>query len=283
MPVVAFMNMKGGVGKTTLCVNLADILSRSIEGFNRKILVIDIDPQFNATQCFMSGKEYISYKKAKKKTVFNIYGDNYFFPSLVEGQNEECVRVENLNDIICIAKKNLHFIPGDLQLIKAESGRNGQERRLKRFIEKFNLKEQYDYIFIDCPPTNSLWTLSAIIAADYYVLPVKPDHLSSVGLSLFTSVVGEAIEDYGCDIKCGGIVYTMVPNNNLAKQVMSSISAAPKYSDKVFSGVMRHTVQIARIQQRRRFIADLANEHTSDIIRIGREFVERIEVNAKIE
>ena len=193
MEVIAFMNMNGGFGKTTLCVNLADMLSRE---FGKKVLIIDIDPQFNATQCFMSGEEYSQHKEDNKYTTYHIYADNLEVPSLVNGRTEENNQSIDLDEMILKANRNLDFIPGDLKLIKVETGRNGQEMRLNRFIREYELKEKYDFIFVDCPPTNSLWTLSAVVASDYYIMPVKPDYLSSVGLSLFKSVIGELIKNY---------------------------------------------------------------------------------------
>ncbi|MGM0900464.1 MAG: ParA family protein [Bacillota bacterium] len=275
MSVVAFMNMKGGVGKTTLCVNLADILSRDYE---KKVLIIDIDPQFNATQCFMSGEEYSIHKEQNKYTSFNIYADNIEVPSLVNGKIEENNQTINLNDMILNSNPNLDFIPGDLKLIKVETGRNGQEMRLNRFIRENNLKEKYDYIFIDCPPTNSLWTLSAVVASDYYMMPVKPDYLSSVGLSLFKSVIGELIKNYASSIKCIGVVFTMTePNTLLTQKIRSVVTESADFGDKVYSGEMRRTTRIASIQRDRKFILDLNDDHTNDLKRIAREFLGRVE------
>lgn len=277
MSVVAFMNMKGGVGKTTLCVNLADILSRE---FEKKVLVIDIDPQFNATQCFMSGEEYQNHKNQNKYTAFNIYADNIEVPSLVNGKVAQNNQEINLEDMILKsnANENLHYIPGDLNLIKVETGRNGQEMRLQRFIRENDLKEKYHYIFIDCPPTNSLWTLSAIVASDFYIMPVKPDYLSSVGLSLFKSVTGELIKNYASSIKCIGVVFTMTePNTNLTQQIRSSVTASADFGDKVYSAEMRRTTKIASIQRERGFVLDLNDSHTNDLKRIAREFLGRVE------
>jgi chromosome partitioning protein len=275
MSVVAFMNMKGGVGKTTLCVNLADILSRE---YQKKVLIIDIDPQFNATQCFMSGEEYSIHKDQSKYTAYNIYADNLEVPSLVNGKIEENNQSIDLENMILKSNPNLDFIPGDLKLIKVETGRNGQEMRLNRFIRENNLKEKYDYIFIDCPPTNSLWTLSAIVAADYYMMPVKPDYLSSVGLSLFKSVIGELIKNYASSIKCIGVVFTMTePVTLLTQKIRNVVTESADFGDKVYSGEMRRTTRIASIQRDRKFILDLNDDHTNDLKRIAREFLGRVE------
>ncbi|AJH25971.1 MULTISPECIES: ParA family protein [Bacillus amyloliquefaciens group] len=274
MSVIAFMNMKGGVGKTTLCVNLADILSRE---FEKKVLVIDIDPQFNATQCFMGGEEYQNHKRENKYTAFNIYADNIEVPSLVSGRVAQNNQEINLEDMILRSNSNLYYIPGDLNLIKVESGRNGQEMRLQRFIRENDLKKKYDYIFIDCPPTNSLWTLSAIVASDYYIMPVKPDYLSSVGLSLFKSVIGELIKNYASSIKCLGVVFTMTePNTILTQKIRNLVTESIDFGDKVYSAEMRRTTRIASIQREGGFILDLNDDHTNDLKRIAREFLGRV-------
>lgn len=276
MSVVSFMNMKGGVGKTTLCVNLADILSRE---YQKKVLVIDIDPQFNATQCFMSGEEYSKHKEDNNYTTYHIYADSLEVPSLVNGTVEENIQIVELNEIILESNPNLHFIPGDLKLIKVETGRNGQEMRLNRFIREYDLNNIYDFIFVDCPPTNSLWTLSAVVASDYYIMPVKPDYLSSVGLSLFKSVIGELIKNYASEIKCLGVVFTMTePTTLLTQNIRSVVSNSVDFGSKVYSGEMRRTTRIASIQRDRKFILDLNDDHTNDLKRIAREFLGRAEL-----
>ena len=104
--------------------------------------------------------------------------------------------------------KNLDLIPSTLQLMELDTSKRGTENRLKRFISK--IRRAYDIILIDCPPTLSIFTLSAYLASDAYIIPIKPDHLSSIGIPLLRRAIQEYEEDYNKKLDFLGIVFTMV-------------------------------------------------------------------------
>jgi chromosome partitioning protein len=186
--IITVINMKGGVGKTTLSVNISYILGRY---HSKKVLLVDIDPQFNATQ-YLVGQSDILNHFANKKTVYDILMPSKEDEiSLSSSRKRTKVQPANLDDYLIKARKfthrgrvvgNLDLIPSSLKLINFETNKRGVENLLKKFlIEKCG---HYDFIVIDCPPTLSLLTLSAYLASEYYLIPIKPDYLSSLGLPL---------------------------------------------------------------------------------------------------
>ncbi len=146
-PVISFINMKGGVGKTTLCVGIAEFLANHM---GRKVLVIDIDPQFNATQSLMGHydrvEEYMTALRPNNQTIRKIFE----LPnSLME--DEKKVTPEQ---VITKVSDNLDIILGDINIIFDTNQEGIRIKMLRKFITENDLKESYDYIFIDSPPNN---------------------------------------------------------------------------------------------------------------------------------
>lgn len=243
---MALINMKGGVGKTTLTANIAYALAKF---HNKKVLLIDNDPQFNATQYFVPTDSYIKYiENPSKCTVLDIYVDRTkVVPSIVSKKMKpiEVPKPTLTNSTIPIysGSGKLDLIPSTLNLMEIiDVAARGTEIRLKKFIN--NIKDAYDFIFIDCPPTMSLFTLSAYLAADAYIIPIKPDHLSSIGTSLIERAIEKYEDTYGHNIKQVGIVFTMVKlNSRLMKDTMSTIR---KTSRICFKNYLRDSTQIAK-------------------------------------
>lgn len=220
--IITVINMKGGVGKTTLSVHMGYLLAKYHE---KRVLLIDIDPQFNATQYLVSQSEILDHFKTKK-TIHDV---------LVPTKEEEISlsakrtvtkrKLINLNDFIISIKKfdlgSLDLIPSSLKLINFEPKR-GTENLLKKFIVE--RCSQYDIIIIDCPPTLSILTLSAYLASEFYLIPIKPDYLSSLGLPLLERGLKEYEETYGHSLELLGIVFTMVDNRaNLPSEIIREI------------------------------------------------------------
>lgn len=186
MRKVSFINMKGGVGKTTLSTNVAHCLATRE---NSKVLVVDIDPQFNATQCFFSGDKYIEYLKKKGKTILDLFQENIANISTVDGVTG--IKSFNYSDIKPVQiLENLFMLPGNLNLYQIEiSLGSGKENRLKKYLDEINKIYHFDYVIIDTPPTPSIWMVSALLASDYYIIPVKPDPLSYTGIELLQNII----------------------------------------------------------------------------------------------
>lgn len=207
--IISFINMKGGVGKTTLSINTADYLANQ----NNKVLILDLDPQFNATQSLL-----LRQKNKYKLDNFKIENDEFegymdyvnkirpdleneiinaqarsakYYKDLSENQKTilQVFIPTNLNkdskeDLILKFNDNLSFVPGDLELSRVIAGDTADKVDLiDGYIADYNLKKKFDYIIIDCPPTWSILTHSALYASDYYIIPSRIDFYSSIGIN----------------------------------------------------------------------------------------------------
>ena len=235
--VISFINMKGGVGKTTLTVNLAETLANK----NFNILVIDMDPQFNSTQTLLLHK--IMINKATNQTqksdsdaeieneIQEEESSTQIYNELVENNSTvlqlfASTSIVKKSKIIYNIKSNLDLIPGDLTLAKEISGDTSNKVELiMDFIEKNILKSQYDYIFIDCPPTWSILTHSSLFTSDYYIIPSKVDLYSSIGIKLLEQQVYDKITNtttykkMGLNLKNLGIIFSLVHRNIRAEEM----------------------------------------------------------------
>ncbi|HIC2038713.1 TPA: ParA family protein [Enterobacter soli] len=206
-PVISLINMKGGVGKTTLCVGIAEYLANFMD---KKVLIIDIDPQFNATQSVLSKygrvKEYINNHLENTKTIRRIFETK----STLTGKVQQVTP----DEIIIEMSPHLDMIFGDINTIFDIEQPAARLHKLKRFIEDYKLRDIYDFIFIDSPPTISLFTDAALVASDYYIVPVKIDHYSILGATSLLSVIDNIQENYDHkNIQHLGFIYTNTLEN----------------------------------------------------------------------
>ena len=204
--VVSFINMKGGVGKTTLCIGIGEYLANYCD---KKILFIDLDPQFNTTQSLVNEfnleDEYLSnYSEGtNQRTVMRLF----------ETQQTIAKRLDlpEPDDILVHLNDNMDLLPGTINLILVETDKDGSKaKKVKKFISNNKLKEKYDFIFIDCPPTISVYTDAALIASDFYLVPIRIDRYSILGIKLLKQVIDRLDDNESIGIKPLGIVYTMV-------------------------------------------------------------------------
>nr|WP_312986021.1 ParA family protein [Clostridioides sp.] len=180
--VISFMNMKGGVGKTTICVNIAGELAR--QGYD--VLIIDIDPQMNASQYILEASKIEEF--IGKRTIYNLYRSDVE-ENMYNMEGDSTFEDDEELKLVYKAKENLSILCGDLNMTKVTDINGTVSDILNSFIENNKLRSLYDFIFIDCPPTHSIYTTSAFKASDFYVLVIKPDYLSTIGLSLFNNLV----------------------------------------------------------------------------------------------
>lgn len=244
--VISIINMKGGVGKTTLSIGIADYLSA-----NRNILLIDADPQFNATQAMLD-----KYKPEKSDEDENFYTSTILpdnktiyrlFKPQVDMSQSYCTPISS--DIIISLKKHLDILCGDLNLVLANQVNDTRfVKRIRNFIEDNNLKNNYDYIIIDCPPTLTIYTNSALMASDYYLIPNRIDRYSIVGIDSLQKAVTGIISEERIDLKCIGLVYTMVSTHYSVKQqrIKSNFESKKVVSEiDIFSACMSENTNIS--------------------------------------
>jgi len=272
--IISFINMKGGVAKTTLLVNTADYLVRQ---HGKKVLVIDVDPQFNATQMLVDPDNYISYIKAGKHTILDVFDrGRKVVPSVVSGGTD---LIKPSFDAISVyrVRENFELLPGNIELFRIEmAAGEGKENLLKRYIEA--VSDHYDFILIDTPPTPSVWMTSALIASNYYIIPVKPDPISFTGIDLLKSVIEGRQETYGLNIKCIGVVLTITEdatiNFSAAKDRLSKDATWGKF---LYKSSLPKRVVIAREQGKQNTILDIEDSAAkSGMAGIVRELLSRI-------
>ena len=227
--VISMINWKGGVGKTTCAINIAAEWALN----NKKVLLIDIDPQASASAYLYTEENYrneyynpisealrsrteeeVAKKIAMNKSIFGIFWDVIKDDLNFSKENGIKKRLGNMNSLDLIPAT---FYLNELeQDITTASGTQGLSpfNIFKLGIEKHELLDDYDFIMIDCPPNLNLITLNAIFASDYYIIPTIPDQLSTLGLPLLIrrlqTVKKRRLELDGNDPKLLGIIITKV-------------------------------------------------------------------------
>ena len=276
MKTIAIVNMKGGVGKTTLAVNLAHALASRHE---KKVLLIDLDPQFNATQCLISGESYVNNLSNKMHTVYTIYDESP--PDEISMLGAKSSRKIELEDIKpWETDYGFSILPGNLQLYRLEmASGTGKENRLRNYLSKDIIKSNYDYVIIDTPPTPSVWMFSALIASDYYLVPVKPEPLSRTGIDLLEGVVKRCFENFERDIQCAGVVLTLVESTTkVYADTIAFFQKRDVWKNKIFNSYLHKRTEIAREQGSQKLILHLADPTAkSDITKIADELLKRIQ------
>lgn len=276
MIAVSLINMKGGVAKTTLAVNFADCLARR---HGAKVLLIDVDPQFNATQCLMSPQQYVDHLKSMGDTIVNVFDRNGRATGSTVGANT-LVKAKALEDIEVFKLKNFDLLPGNLELYRLEMAPGeGRENRLKSYLK--NLSEKYDYVVIDTPPTPSVWMTSALLASNYYLIPVKADPISLTGIDLLKSIIEEKQENFALNLSCAGLVLTLTEETtNVYKNAKRNLEKDKYWKKYLYKLGMPKRTAIANKQlEQIHILDDIDVESKRRLTAIVTEFLNRTENN----
>lgn len=202
MKVYAFLNMKGGVGKTTSSLNVATGLAMQ----GNKTLLIDFDPQANTTGTFLKDDEYPSL--TIEKLIFD-----------PDQTKSAIIKVED----------NLDLIPSSIELAETElelctQKKMPQHNRLKKILEQVN--NEYDYVIIDCQPIINTLTINVILVADQIIIPVKPEKYALNGFKTTLRNISDLKENYEAHAQFKVLV-TMKNKNNADKEIVSQLRALP--------------------------------------------------------
>ncbi|WP_065332188.1 ParA family protein [Tritonibacter mobilis] len=274
MKVISFVNMKGGVGKTTLAVNVADVLSKRL---GHRVLLVDIDPQFNATQSLFSGEEYLKLRQEGADTIYDVFANPAPIISMVEGT--KTVTPKKLSDIKPTkVSDHLHVLLGNLEIYRVEmGGGQGTEMRLKGFL-KYN-EDSYDYVIVDTPPTPSVFMSSALLASDYFVVPIKPEPMSRVGIDLLQGVINRVSENNGHGIECAGVVITMAQHQTVVyKDCRRQLQSDTKWKSRLLRRDIPQRTAIAREQGNQKLILDGDDSSAkSALVGVVNEIIKKID------
>lgn len=279
MEVISLMNMKGGVGKTTLAVNISHILNKE---FGHRVLTIDIDPQFNASQIVFKQTDWVKILSEHIHTSLRIFIDKEFESVKVKDEYIEPLEFHEIKPTVIT--KNWHFIPGSVNLYKIELNYfKILKFRLKEYIDYQRKRGRYDYLIIDTPPTPSSWMRSAIIASDYYLVPVKPDPLSVWGFTLLVRIIRELKEQENeSEIRCLGGVFNMYENRKDHKAQMMQLRKSKYLRVPFFENSLKKRADIARMEHENTFLEDRLihgcgnRDAKKEIINITKEFKQKL-------
>lgn len=217
--VIAIANQKGGVGKTTTAVNLAACLAN----MGKKILIVDVDPQGNTTSGFGIDK------RRCEKTVYDC---------LINGEPMEDVVVSTPYENLFVCPSNINLSGAEIDLISVM----GRENQLKNAIKP--IKEQYDFIFIDTPPSLGLITINTLTAADSVLIPIQCEFYALEGVSQLTNTIKRVKDALNPSITIEGIVLTMFDSRtNLSIQVVDEVKRF--FPNKVYKTIIPRNVRLS--------------------------------------
>ena len=217
--IIVIANQKGGVGKTTTAVNIA----ASLAAAEKRILLVDTDPQGNSTSGLGIEKENLD------GSLYDIYNGTKKIDAVIRKTGLNCLE---------IVPSNIDLIGAELELVLKE----GREEILKLALKP--VKTLYDFIFIDCPPSLGLLTINAFVAADSLLVPMQCEYYALEGISFIIKTLELVKNSYNSSLDIEGILLTMFDGRNtLANEVAAELKK--HFGDKVYKTIIPRNVTLA--------------------------------------
>ncbi len=217
--IIAIANQKGGVGKTTTSINLSACLAAK----GKKVLVVDIDPQGNTT----SGVGVT--KRLLKKSIYDV---------LINEEDIENIIIETETENLSVCPSNIQLAGAEIELVAVMS----REYRLKNALNQ--IRDKYEYIIIDCPPSLGLLTLNALASADSVLIPIQCEYYALEGLSQLTNTIKQVKKHINPLIEIEGVLLTMFDaRTNLSIQVVEEVKKY--FPRKVYKTVIPRNVRLS--------------------------------------
>lgn len=267
---ICFINMKGGVGKTTLSVNIGYTLAKHLK---KKVLMVDLDPQMNASQYTLDSEKVRTILECPQKTVYGIFETK--MPSIMKKEDSKSVCPTEVFKII----DGFSIIPSHLTLMLSSISES--PLLLKNYLKE--KASDYDVIIIDAPPTMSGYTKAALLASDSYIVPMKIDFLSLFGLPLLQNYISGLEKEYGTNILFKGIVLTMVRTDyKIYQNVKEKLEQKNEWKQVLFNNELTLRTQVANALSPDKewsenvFIYNLDDKLKNEIVAISQEFMQKI-------
>lgn len=274
---VSFINLKGGVGKTTLAMQLA----LAADQRNLRTLAIDLDPQSNLSQSLLGARRYRDHLQEERPTVIQLF-EGYLPAGRLSGSPQP-VEVEDtiLKSVSFWKDSTLDLIPCRLELCRTLRNPTGKERKLAKAIAK--ISANYDLIIIDCAPTDSILTDAAYFSSRYIMIPIKPEYMATIGLPLLARSLEsfrKENEDHSLDVLGLAFVHSSYDRGPESRQAINEVTGfASGEKWPIFENHILYSKSFARSARESRALCRTKNVRlttAASFEKFQREFFEKL-------